>query len=107
MASQIEIITTVDVTPLIRSVRDQRVILDRDLAIIYGVQTFRLNEAVKRNRERFPGDFLFQLTVEERDALSLYRTRRADGFHRSQQHQGRCSPLPRKTQPTLGKKPPR
>lgn len=39
--------------------------LDSDLARIYGVPTFRLNEAVKRNRERFPPDFLFQLTPEE------------------------------------------
>jgi hypothetical protein len=55
---------------LIRSVRGHRVILDTDLAKLYGVQTFRLNEAVKRNRERFPEDFLFQLTKEERDGLT-------------------------------------
>jgi hypothetical protein len=41
------------------------VILDRDLAAIYGVKTGRLNEAVKRNVDRFPGDFMFQLTREE------------------------------------------
>ena len=64
-----------DITPadsisrLILSVRDQRVILDTDLAKLYGIRTFRLNEAVKRNRERFPEDFLFQLTPQERDAL--------------------------------------
>lgn len=45
--------------------RGQRVILDRELAAIYGVPTFRLNEAVKRNAERFPEDFMFQLTREE------------------------------------------
>ena len=50
--------------------RDQRIILDTDLARLYGVQTFRLNEAVKRNRGRFPDDFLFQLTSLERDALT-------------------------------------
>jgi len=49
--------------------RGHRVILDSDLATLYGVQTFRLNEAVKRNRERFPEDFVFQLTAEERDSL--------------------------------------
>jgi hypothetical protein len=55
---------------LIRSIRGQRVILDADLAALYGVQTFRLNEAVKRNQERFPEDFLFQLSTEERDSLT-------------------------------------
>ncbi|MDY6945725.1 MAG: ORF6N domain-containing protein [Pseudomonadota bacterium] len=45
--------------------RGCRVILDRDLAAIYGVKTGRLNEAVKRNVDRFPSDFMFQLTREE------------------------------------------
>lgn len=45
--------------------RGQRVLLDRDLAMLYGVTTKRLNEAVKRNAERFPADFMFQLTAEE------------------------------------------
>ena len=45
--------------------RRQRVILDRDLAVIYGVTTKRLNEQVKRNADRFPEDFVFQLTLEE------------------------------------------
>ena len=43
--------------------------LDSDLAKIYGVPTFRFNEAIKRNRHRFPADFMFQLTREEFDAL--------------------------------------
>lgn len=46
-------------------VRGVRVMLDRDLAEIYGVTTKRLNEQVKRNRRRFPSDFMFQLTAEE------------------------------------------
>ncbi len=46
--------------------RTQRVILDADLAELYGVTTKRLNEQVKRNRSRFPTDFMFQLTVEEK-----------------------------------------
>jgi ORF6N domain len=50
---------------LIRTIRGQKVILDSDLAHIFGVPTFRFNEAVKRNRARFPDDFLFQLTSEE------------------------------------------
>ncbi len=45
--------------------RSQRVILDRELAAIYGATTKRLNEQVKRNRDRFPEDFMFQLTAEE------------------------------------------
>lgn len=49
----------------IRAVRGQKVILDRDLAAIYGVPTFRFNEAVRRNRARFPADSAFQLTREE------------------------------------------
>src|SRR6476620_7016832 len=44
----------------------QRVMLDEDLAELYGVATKRLNEQVKRNRERFPSDFLFQLTASEK-----------------------------------------
>ncbi len=59
-----------DVDGIIRTVRKQRIILDTDLAALYGVQTFRFNEAVKRNRSRFPEDFMFQLTKEEADALT-------------------------------------
>lgn len=47
-------------------IRSQKVILDVDLATLYGVTTKRLNEQVKRNNERFPADFLFQLTTAER-----------------------------------------
>src|SRR5690606_20883057 len=49
----------------IRIVRGQRVLLDTELAALYGVPTKRLNEQVKRNLERFPADFMLQLTVEE------------------------------------------
>src|SRR5207248_7107485 len=54
---------------MIWSIRGVRVMLDSDLAKIYGVPTFRFNEAIKRNRHRFPADFMFQLTGEEFDAL--------------------------------------
>ncbi len=50
-------------------VRGRRVMLDRELAAIYGVSTGHLNEAVKRNPERFPADFMFQLTVQELENL--------------------------------------
>src|SRR6266446_4333932 len=54
---------------MIRSIRGVRVMLDSDLAKIYGIPTFRFNEAIKRNRHRFPPDFMFQLTREEFDSL--------------------------------------
>ena len=50
----------------IQSIRGARVIVDVDLAVLYGVETKRLNEQVKRNRQRFPSDFLFQLTPQEK-----------------------------------------
>ena len=46
--------------------RGERVMLDADLATLFGVETKRLNEQVRRNRERFPEDFMFQLTREEK-----------------------------------------
>ena len=54
---------------LIYEIRGQRVMLDRDLAELYGVETRRLNEQVKRNIERFPEDFMFQLTKGEFEIL--------------------------------------
>lgn len=54
---------------LIFTIRDQKVLLDADLAEIYGVPTKRLNEQVKRNVGRFPEDFMFQLTVTEWEDL--------------------------------------
>ena len=51
-------------------IRGQKVMLDSDLAELYQVPTFRLNEAVKRNRDRFPEDFMFQLTAEETQSLT-------------------------------------
>ena len=49
--------------------RGHKVMLDSDLAKLYGVTTFNLNKAVKRNRDRFPEDFMFQLTAEEASTL--------------------------------------
>lgn len=49
----------------IYQIRGQKVMLDRDLADMYGVETRVLNQAMKRNIERFPEDFMFQLTNEE------------------------------------------
>src|SRR5881396_2279595 len=50
-------------------IRGQRVMLDRDLAALYGVTTGNLNKAVQRNSDRFPADFMFQLTDEETETL--------------------------------------
>ena len=50
-------------------IRKQKVILDRDIAALYGVSTKRLNEQIKRNFDRFPEDFMFQLTTEEEKSL--------------------------------------
>lgn len=55
--------------PLVIRLRRENVILDADIAALYGVETKRLNEAVKRNIERFPADFMFQLTEEELENL--------------------------------------
>lgn len=57
------------VTHRVKVLRGQRVIVDADLAALYGVETKRFNEAVKRNAEKFPADFMFQLTPEEFAAL--------------------------------------
>ena len=53
----------------IYTVRGQKVMLDRDLAVLYGYETKRMNEQVKRNQERFPASFMFQLTSEEVEGL--------------------------------------
>ena len=53
----------------IYEIRNQKVMLDSDLAELYGVETGRLNEQVKRNINRFPEDFMFQLCAEEYDSL--------------------------------------
>ena len=68
-AGKVIVAPIVDPEDLIYEIREQKVILDTDLARIYGVTTKRLNEQVKRNRDRFPADFAFQLTAYEADAL--------------------------------------
>jgi phage regulator Rha-like protein len=65
MEKNIAIIPVERIERLIFLIRGQRVMLDRDLAILYGVPTKVLNQAVKRNKDRFPEDFMFQLTHQE------------------------------------------
>jgi hypothetical protein len=67
-------LSTQNILPLIQTIRGQRVILAGDLASLYGVATKRLNEQIRRNRVRFPSDFMFQLTVEEWDVHQVSRS---------------------------------
>jgi len=71
--------STPSIESVILTVRRQRVILSADLAAIYGVETRRLNEQVKRNSGRFPGDFVFQITGDEFNALRSQNAILADG----------------------------
>jgi hypothetical protein len=57
---------------MIYEIRGQKVMLDSDLAVLYEVETFNLNKAVKRNIERFPNDFMFQLTKAEWENLIFH-----------------------------------
>jgi hypothetical protein len=63
-----------NIASLVRGVRGEKVLLDADLARLYGVRTKALNQAVKRNLERFPPDFMFQLSAQEADALPASRS---------------------------------
>ena len=58
-----------NLAPLVHAVRGERVLLDVDLAALYGVEARALNQAVARNRNRFPEDFMFRITSEEWDSL--------------------------------------
>ena len=78
-----EIIRVKRVVQSIRWIRGQKVLLDSDLAPLYGVRTKNLNKAVKRNMERFPTDFMFQLTSEEmRSLMSQIGTSKQRGGRR-------------------------
>jgi len=61
----------IQIKDMIYEIRGQKVMLDSDLAALYEVETFNLNKAVKRNIERFPGDFRFQLTKDEWENLTF------------------------------------
>ncbi|HUO06966.1 MAG TPA: ORF6N domain-containing protein [Phycisphaerae bacterium] len=81
--------SSVDIIPLERVqrhiliIRSQRVILDSDLAFLYGVSTKRLNEQVSRNADRFPDDFMFRLTKNETESLrSQFATSNTRGGRR-------------------------
>ena len=65
MKTKESLIPTGRIQALILMIRGHRVLLDSDLAVLYDVETKALNQAVRRNRDRFPSDFMFQLTASE------------------------------------------
>lgn len=69
MTDETKLILVDQIEPLIHEIRGQKVSLDSDLAKLYGVETKALKRTVKRNIERFPSDFLHQLTADEFDSL--------------------------------------
>jgi hypothetical protein len=58
-----------DIAPHIHMIRGERIMLDSDLAVLYGVETRVLKQAVRRNKKRFPNDFMFELTAKEYQSL--------------------------------------
>ena len=64
-----ELVVQGEISDRIYTMRNEQIIIDRDLAELYGVETKRLNEQVKRNSERFPVDFMFQLNDKEKNDL--------------------------------------
>ena len=65
----VKIVPVESIVSKIIFLRDEKVLLDRDLAELYGVETKQLKRAVRRNIDRFPSDFMFELTKEENDSL--------------------------------------
>jgi len=85
MTNQPNSTVPVPVESMIHTVRGQKIIMDTDLARIYGIEIRRLNEQVKRNVDRFPDDFMFRLTTEEWEKLRCLRSQNATlkrGQHR-------------------------
>ncbi len=78
--SQSSALTPVHLAPLVQRIRHENVIIDSDLADLYGVAAKVLNQAVKRNIERFPEDFMFQLTEEEFAVLRRSSEKSASGL---------------------------
>ena len=84
IAMSTELVTAISIERNIRLIRGQKVLLDDDLARLYEVSVKRLNQQVRRNIERFPADFMFQLEVDEVDSLrSQFATlKKRRGEHR-------------------------
>jgi ORF6N domain len=81
MGYKAELIRPPQIGQAILLIRGQRVMLDRDLAAMYGVTTGNLNKAVRRNPSRFPADFMFQLTTDEAEALRFQFGSLKKGLH--------------------------
>jgi hypothetical protein len=87
MAKSHDIVPVERIVRQILFIRDLKVILDSDLATLYGVTTARLNEQVKRNKKRFPSDFVFQLTKQEfKSLMSQIATSKGRGGRRKPPH---------------------
>ena len=69
MADRTEVVSAEQIQQVILLVRGHKVLLDRELALMYGVETKYLNKTVRRNLDRFPPDFMFQLTAAEAESL--------------------------------------
>jgi hypothetical protein len=69
MKKQVTIISVDNVINMIFLIRGQKVMIDKDLASLYGVETKQLKRAVRRNADRFPDDFMFMITIKELDSL--------------------------------------
>ena len=81
MGYKVELVAPPQIAQAILLIRGQRVMLDRDLAAMYGVTTGNLNKAARRNLSRFPADFMFQLTAEEADSLRVQFGISQKGLH--------------------------
>ena len=73
MRDKTSLIQPEQIEQVILLIRGQRVMRDRDVAALYGVETKNLNKAVRRNLGRFPADFMFQLTLDEAEACAPLR----------------------------------
>ena len=69
MKHELSLIMQEKIEQIIFLIRGKKIMIDRDLAVLYSVKTFRLNEQVKRNMKRFPDDFMFQLSENEKKEL--------------------------------------
>ena len=94
------VISTEAIAPLVHWLRHEKVMLDSDLAELYGVEVRVLNQAVKRNIERFPADFMFQLSAEEDELVKSSRSQtvtlkneHASGPPENSSQSGTSSPL--------------
>jgi hypothetical protein len=83
MARQAALISAEQIERALLVIRGEKVLLDADLASFYGVATKALNQAVKRNRDRFPEDFMFRLTAKETQQLNRSQFVTATAKHRN------------------------